>query len=479
MTGVKGYESLSLKAAQSGSTIDLLGNPGIDKSACGFSLLEAGGGRSWYNDADTSVTDIFTLRCSGSNISQQEQQLRYMLDLSHSQHRGVGRESVYLRGRTAHDNAALQTLVLGGALKEDVPAFNYPGAKAGVDRFMLSIQHMPAWERVSGGASGIVRSNIAPNATPTRLFYLATDSLPGDLPARIYEFRLERSPSGSDVKEFWIGWKSNRDNDDYDAAVHFWDCKDSTFSNNTTDGSSASATSSCAAIWTPAGGADNALLRRLTVSAESALGTSDAQKAMGEYRVLLRARATGTATFYVRVSPGNVTSGNYSSGTRFKIDSAFFKLHSIGRLQIPLGDGQKLRQLTFARQTGFAIDAQIATSGTGNLEIDGFYLIPSGEGFAYMSTPDDVVLAGSSEGRLAIYNEDNGRIYGELFQAVSGPDNYSPNFNVQTEGWGVPQGLRQAGNVAMVMVYQDADRHRLGDLMDVTIGWTARYSRLG
>lgn len=482
MAGVKGYESLELIVGPggAGSTINLLGSPGIGQSACGFSLLEAGGGRKWGGNGEI-VADVFQLRCSGSNITEQENTLKHMLDLARQQARGVGQSPVYLRARTAHESEKMQTVVTGGDLQEVEPIFSYLPAKHGLDRFALMVEHLPAWERVTTGASGVAIVGVTPTATPTNLFSVATYKVEGDLSARLAQFLIERNTSSSDVKEVWCGWRTSQYNEDYDAATCFWDLKDAhSYGANTSDGSSASATSGCCAIWTPAGGADDSILTRAKISAVSAFGSTDAPKTRGEYQLLLRARSTGSRTFYVRVSPGNVVSNVYSSGTRFEVSGSFFKLYSIGSVQIPPDDSlSRFNQYILAWHTGFLVEAGVATAGTGNLEMDGFYLIPTGEGFCYAKTGTDAVMSGSTAGFIGLYSDDTGQEYALLKKEVSGGTNEYSSLEMQPDKWAVPLGLRKGQDTALVLVYQDTDRHRLADSVDLTITWVGRYSRLG
>jgi len=482
MAGVAGYEVLQIKwyTGTATCTIALLGNPGIDKSACGFSLVDKGGGRAWPTGNDAVITDIFTLQCSGSNVSEQEQQLRYALKFGEETHTGVGTRLVpMLYARSALDDVTLSTAILGGELKEIDPVYGYVSARHKLDRFMLSITHPPFWSPLA--SSGVSIANVAPVATPVDVQTYAGQRPPGDLPNLVGEFSIERTLASSTIHELWASFRTNRDGEDYDAPVHFWDLGASAkaYSNNTTSNTSASATATVAAIWTPAGGADDSILTRVTVDAQSALGTTNARASRGIYRYLLRARATGTATFQVRVSSGNPSANVWNTSTRFTVNSSFFKLYSVGRIQIPAVSGQRSQQQFTARFSGFRVEAGILTAGTGNLEIDGIYLMPTPEGFVYAKTPDGVSMSGSSAAEMQIFNRLTGEFYGILENYIGATQTHSGDLELQRENWSFPLGLREPNKVSLILVYQDKDRHRLGDLVDVNISRIARYSRLG
>lgn len=471
---VRGFETLYLR--YSGCQLDLL-----DNSVCGISLVEGGTGRTWGGTNDDVVFETLNLKVAASSVTVQA--LRFFVDRARETKDGISQANVYLEGRSPHAANTMRSVVLDGKLDEARPLYNFAGARAGLERYELALERKTAWELMTGvdTIATSIRTISATSPIATVSTYntgASSHRTIGDMPARIVDFEFSNlglTGSASTIKEFWAGFRTKRDTPNPEAQVCAWDMGTSAtrYGTDTTDGSSASATSACAAIWTPNDDTETALLERIAISASSAVGTTNAGRATGRYTVLLRARATGTRTFSVRAGRGNVHTGaTLPKMGNVLVSGNFFKLYQIGPITLPTQLGQTTNAIAPVRQEGVDISAGVSGSGSGNLELDMLYFIPIGEGHIYARTACAAMLGSAAQ--LNIFHRDNGHKDTRLTQGTlsSGPASFEGDLLL-------PLGLQALQEGSVVVCYQDTDRHRLADEIEVTIEYTARYSRTG
>lgn len=421
----------------------------------GFSLTRDGWIQAAAGNGDR-VSEAMTLHVKGSSHDDLASKLQ-SLDDKIREVRWYGdaaeRYGVWLRAQIPDESGARQALVTGMRCEPSVSFYAPPAApgnwlRAGYD---LALERMPWWE---------ASSHYMHIATTVACFGAMKNygNVYGDIPSRIARTDFIGSPAGptggeDPLYEFWMGFRTDRFGDRTNF-VPIWDVgqsSDSTPFNDTT--SSADGTAYGGYKWTCSFG-DVSELKRVTTAL---LGhTSDYADQRGEYVVLLRAKVGADTTCHVRLKDGFVHTSALRAHSRVKIDSTSWLLHPLGTITIPPSRG--IVRADFLRQYGFELYAS-RTSGSNDLDMDCFVLIPRSEGFIHVSGGGVKYVLGDTKPIVVCVhpnNETDGWWY-----TLNMP--YS-SVTVEPEGYTLPVG---AG--ALILAGQRETEHALTDYVTVQL----------
>lgn len=345
----------------------------------GFSLTRDGWVQAVARNNDERTTEAMTLRVEGTSHDDLVSKLQALDDKI----REVGwyndateRYSVWLRAQLPDETGARQALITqaGGEIGSSV--FAPPLSPGSVLReYHLALERMPFWE-------SITHSSLAfQSLSCTGGLKSMSGAIFGTAPARIAKTTIEGASGGGsgDLYEFWLGFRTDRLGD-HANFVPVWDIGQT--SNSTPYNDTITSTAD-----TPYGGhkwvcsfSDESELRRVSTPLLS--HTSNYADQRGEYTVLLRAKVGASTVCHVRLKDGFVHTSALRTQPRVKIDSTSWYLYPLGTIVIPPSRG--IVEANFLRQYGFELYAS-RESGSNDLDMDCFILIPRAEGFIHVS----------------------------------------------------------------------------------------------
>lgn len=345
----------------------------------GFSVTRDGWVQAVARDDDKSVAEAMTLRVEGSSHDDLASKLQALDDKIQETgwyNEAAERYGVWLRAQLPDETGARQALVTqaGGEIGSSVLAPPLSPGNA-LSEYHLALERMPWWESTtysphafqSLGCTGGLKSSVW--------------TVSGTAPARIAKTTINGAPGGGsgDLYEFWLGFRTDRFGDQTNF-VPVWDVgqtSDSTPYNDTI--TSTADTPYGGHKWVCSFGDESELKR---VSTALLNHTSDYADQRGEYIVLLRAKVGASTVCHVRLKDGFVHTSALRAQPRVKVDSTSWYLYPLGTITIPPSRG--IVEANFLRQYGFDLYAS-RESGSNDLDIDCFILIPRAEGFIHVS----------------------------------------------------------------------------------------------
>jgi hypothetical protein len=230
-----------------------------------------------------------------------------------------------------------------------------------------------------------------------------TKTISGDMPARIGYAKIEGTGAGT-LYKFWMGFRTAR----YGIAANFqpyWSLsKAAAFDDDTTGGKTNpdnTARESCKTITTFA--TVTTLLRRATIRCSDVTSYPEDQR--GTFRVLLRAKITGTAVVRVRLADGMYAAAAFTSRQRVSISSTSWQFYDMGSATVPV-PGRFLTSAGQEANSAMGIDAELV-SGSGDLEMDCLCMVPMSEGYVYA---DGGIVADNNDSLVASQLPEGGAI---------------------------------------------------------------------
>lgn len=434
----------------------------------GFTLARDGWTQAVGTDG-TEVAESMTLRVKGSSPDDLAAKLQLLDDKIrevgwHAD--GVERYGVWLRTQLTDESGARQALVTGMRCEPAVSFYDRlvsPGSF--VRGYSLALERMPWWESVRH----IIYRGVEVNCLGGTYSYTTygPGAVVGNKPARIaYTSFNGASGGGGPLYEFWMGFRTDRFGDRANF-VPVWDMgqsSESTPANDTT--SSTADTPYGGYMWTCSFG-DESELVRVTKALLSV--TSDYGDQRGEYTVLLRAKVGASTVCHVRLKDGFVQTTELRAHPRVKIDSTSWCLYVLGTINVPPSRG--IIQANFLRQYGLALHASRA-SGSNNLDMDCFILIPRAEGFIHVSggvSGGGVQYVLGDTRPIAVRMHPNGETDGWWY-TVSMP--YA-SVTVEPDGYALP-----VGDGSLVLAGQHETEHVLTDYVNVQMQTYRRWGTL-
>jgi hypothetical protein len=466
------------KLRQGQETIDLYGN------ADGFQV-RAGGwkpGRATQKQDGTwdLVDEVIKLRVNGDSHDDLADKLQSVDAILYEANKfanrsHAGRDAVWLHAKVADETTGRQSLVFNGKTKYNIGFFGPPVTPGNIINDMdLALTRHPFWETINPTtplAKGKFLSTVGGGLNGTEETF-------GDVPGRINSIYVAPDTSQTTaLTEVWLGFRSEElGNRNYFQSN--WDCGDAdvTLANNTTrvTGDS-SAINSQYARWTPAGGADNNILPRATVQMLDI--TSYINDQNGTHLVLLRARASSGASRTFRV---RMLSGYYDEGTDSKwktgkrvlvpgsgVSAGDWYYYPVGFVNIPVE--RTATGVALVKKFALRAEAEEYGTGSGNLELDSFTLIPVSEGAMHISGAHIAVSGSNQYSAYLASSPDDELVAYNVVTYGSATDNVK-DIQFDPYNWSVP-----IGSIKIIVAAQRATESEASDNMQVWFDYYPRW----
>ena len=371
----------------------------------------------------TSVEEVFTLKAVGSDMNDLITKLqnvdRELWYANRYTNRAFSQvDPVYLRVKLDNESQWRQALVLNGTTRPDTGLMSKPVSQnSSLRDFRMILTRHPFWSDIINrspiGPSDNIRISTMGGSLTT------TGEVFGDVPGRLHEiyFSWPSSTLAAPLQEVWAGFRS----DTFGEKELFspnWDCGDSDndVHNNAVIDSRAYTYNGKVVYWSPQGGADNAMLPRVTIRMANITNQHDHQN--GTFLVLCRARTTGGGdrVYRMRLLSGHYDSSSSSkwrTGSRIQVPASgvaagTWYYYPMGIITIPAVRVDVSSVLI--RNFALRLEAELV-SGTNNWwEADLFTLIPIEEGFAhikgaYIDQNYQAYIRSSPDGETIAFNE--------------------------------------------------------------------------
>lgn len=313
----------------------------------------------------------------------------------------------------------------------------------------LALTRHPFWENTS--ATSISSSNVSCSGGMWHI-----TGVPGTVPARPSEFQA--AGSGGTIEELWVGIR-----DDYEGRSSFdpvWECEDGQVNSPYTDTSSAGGMMTCGFTTTAA------LTKRFSVAVEDVLGGNYNHMA-GRYLVIARVKVTNadtTAGIQMKTGYHTLETNLVPSAERYIGGLTKWHLQELGYVQFPPGGSYHGMAADAMRKAVITIWAE-RVEGTGSLNVDTLYLVPS-EHFFYAM---DAAIVGAGNVQAIVQENDSGLVVA----------NYSGSplvgLNSALTDFYVPVGASVAVVVGQRNYTANNPPHNTADQVDLSLDYIPRW----
>jgi hypothetical protein len=281
---------------------------------------------------------------------------------------------IWLNVQMTNESTAARSLVKGGLFTPGIDFYSPPASPGShAARYDLAITRHYAWEARDEATQSYTAS--AGNVFGGK--FTLTAAVPGNLPGRVS--RLTATGSAGTVDEMWVGFRSSKYGD-FSNFEPLWELEDGSVYNNT--GTAADATAH-GGIRVQHVYVSTGTLNICNVQLDEV--TANYSDHTGEFLVLVRAKINDTREYTVELYYG--TAGSLSRGPRVKVDQTFWKLYPLGYATIPPGRRLQYNDTYFQDYT-LGLYSTADSSGSGDLHVDCFILVPSTEGICHVSGLD-------------------------------------------------------------------------------------------
>jgi len=423
---------------------------------------------NWPHSVYESLT--FNIPASShDNLSTHIQKLHTILTLAQDfDGESTDITPVYLRDQLANETFSRQAVIRRGSARFD-QGWHRPPISPGnfLPSGTLAIERSPFWENDSASNTGAGDIHSIGGTWD----YGSSETIVGDVPARIEKFAFDSNTgSGNVIYEVWAGFRTNRYGN-RDNFLPLWQCKDGTTVTDTSlvaDAATYNANTAAQCDFAT----NTAMAVRSTMTLEDMTGNYADQR--GRYKVLCRARTTGTRTYRLRMSEGYAGSTDFATHWRFTVSTSSYAFYPAGEVQIPpqrflRGSADSANLL---RKYRLQIEAEVAATGAGNLNMDLLCLIPIAEGHCYIKGAQ-IVQTNLGISPTYLYHEPNGERSCIAWQyAVGGarPDTI-PLFDA--DEWYLP-----TGTGTLVFAAQQEGASNTADRLNVTMDYFDRWITL-
>lgn len=357
----------------------------IDLFAGGYSLAEDGYTPMVAPLGATSVHEVITLKIQGSSkdnlatliqaVDAKIKQVQWWLDDP-----GIERYQVWLRVQQDNETNARQAQIVNILPPDKIRVFqpeeynnNYIG------EYSIGIERTPYWEApyTYPTTTGMDNLNII-GGTAT-----LSETINGDVPARLARLTVVTDSSSGRVSDFWAGWKTSR----FGASANFipvWELHNGAEMDvDTTAVADATAYDGTKITTTFSADATLILREKILVSDVTTAHSGVLADQRGSYLVLLRAKMSDTSIARVRLAAGQFSGSKFNSPvyrSRIVISGTGWNLYEMGNIKIPpsrLPVGYTFPNFAL----GFYAER---ISGSGSLDMDCAILIPIDDGAVKM-----------------------------------------------------------------------------------------------
>lgn len=339
-----------------------------------------------YNTGDTRVLESLELIFEGSTYDDLASKLQafddYVKWASQFHTATVEPYCIYLRAQGYSETSARQAIIY--SIKRDPIKLFHPPAMPGniVESYRITIERGVYWEAITASllATTTYMSSIGGQGEYTNVSALPS-SVIGDVEARIAALQITADTGDGPMTRAWVGFRSNR----YGDRTKFqsvWDLNLGTMGTDATanvvDATTTSGKRVKVTFGTPT------MASRVTIKTVQATATNYAEQ-RGIFLVLLRAKLSGAGEVRVRLADGlGDASGARKTQARQVITSTSYRLYEMGVVQIPSPGRWNNTTVAYSAMKNYALELQAERiSGSIDLHLDCFVLVPYNEGFIY------------------------------------------------------------------------------------------------
>ncbi|MHC4509776.1 MAG: hypothetical protein ACYTAO_12585 [Planctomycetota bacterium] len=374
---------------------------------------------------------------------------------------------VYLQDQLANESGLRQALIRRGSVRPD-QGWHKPPVSPGnfLPSATLAIERTPFWEHTAIANTAAFDIHTIGGTWD----YGATENILGDVPARIEKFEWDSNTGSGTIYEIWTGFRSNRFGN-RDNFVPQWQCKDGTPGTDTSLVADAETYSTnTAAQCTFA--TNTAMVGRSGITLEDV--TSNYADQRGRYKVLCRARTTGSRTYRLRMIEGFESSTEWATHWRFMVNTSSYKFYPAGEIQIPPQRFMRgsADSLTLLRKHHLKIEAEVAVDGTGNLNMDLLLLVPIAEGHCYVKGAQ-IISTSLGISPTLLYHEPNGERNCVAWKYSAGGTRPGATPLFDADDWYMPTG----SGTLVVAAQQDGVSDK-DDRITMALGYYERWVTL-
>ncbi len=401
----------------------------IDLLSGGFSLAANGYAPAVAPINAKSVHETITLTLQGTStddlalmvqeIDRKIKQVQWWIEDSN-----VERYQVWLRVQMDEESNPRQAQLVNIEPSQKVNEFTtQETADHTIVEYQIGIERTPFWEQPYPYPSTTQLSNVNVIGGVATL----AEVIHGDVPARLLRLGAFKNDASAGLSNFWYGWKTSR----FGTKVNFvpvWSLAlgsgrdtDTTVVADATAYNGDKITCTFATVTT--------LLQRTVITVANVTANYNDQR--GTYDVLLRAKMSDTSVARVRIGY-SLSSGTTLLGpvyrNRVPISGTAWKIYEMGTISIP---PQRIYNSQSVKFFGINISAELY-SGTGDIDMDCFILIPRDDGS--MAVVSSVSV---ESGQVAsVFQAADGSVFGYADNGTG--DSMGPVTLKPGASWGVP-----------------------------------------
>jgi len=341
-------------------------------------------------------------------------------------------------------------------------------------RIRAQITRGPFWEDTAANTK-TVGSNVSIFAGAYD--YSGADVV-GDAPARIASLQLSSDGTTDAYTRAWIGFRSANKHGTLANFEPLWECED--FS-----GSSGDVALAADATASPGGGGNTKATCDFSGTADwlnriklelSDVYTTNYSDMYGRFVILLRAKVGATTTCEVKLRH-HVSWGDsefYDEGPIVEVSSTSWTIHNLGTFTIPIRDLHAFPLATwiddYDEEDQFWLWAR-RTSGSNDLDMDCFMVIPADELFMYV---DGMSSEGGAVRERAVVTQSPEGLWHVMSWRESVTSYWYAAGTIAPQGLGVPVG---DGRMYCVMA-TSTNTNTLADTYDATMSLFPRWYNL-
>jgi hypothetical protein len=326
----------------------------------------------------------------------------------------------------------------------------------------VGIVRTPLWEYVTAGT--VTSSDLESAGDIWDYSSGSLYTIHGDAPARIRSMNLTSPYTGQGpLTEWWLGFRTDRLGDRSKFAP-VWDCADGT---GVTDTSASGGVMVCTF-------ADTSMQERFTLALNQVtnITAGDEDEHRGRFLVLLRAATTSTREARLYLKSGFADSGVWKNHDYVKVADTNYLFYPVGEIQIPPTGRHETHSESYWKDEQYfslAIEAESIT-GSGNLNMDRFVVVPLSEGSCHIKDGYAYYSAGTTYRTWVLCTPEGDFICKLDQQAVGHSPHIAPD---PTLGFYPP-----VGDGSLVYAAQRSTVQNTGDYGRVQFSYYLRYEEM-
>jgi len=411
--------------------------------------------RDWVMNPDGR--DVITVDIGGADAdatAQVVRNLRQKMKEALWYHNSLNEPyAVWLRDQMTNESYARQSLIESMRLE---PAIGHHAVPMSTDayweRYRIAIQRQPWWEPLTIEDTTNYSAKTVDGAGGVVVPYTSNLEIYGDIPARIP--LIQFLPDSVALSELWFSFRNMARWEDW-------------------IGASLTNQSKLQRSWdisTTVSSFSDTMATKATIAVEDVAAADEYEYQRGTFVVLLRAKVLSTRACYVRLLDGFSGADDWRTQDRVLIDASEdygnnYYIHKLGTVSIPPQRGRT----PAAFLATYALRVQVQdVSGSGNLVLDRFYLMPINDGAMHF----DAQVTSTSDFYFQTYPDMHTE--GWAYQSSEPVKSVVPDL----WSWGIPTTQSYDSHVVWFVVGQRKTQSVLTDQVAVQLYLLPRYEQL-